>query len=72
MAGHVYGDDLEDEYNELMRVTKKNGMIILCPGNNDEDNDIHKYLISKGFSWSVFEEPTDGNKRKYWKIKEID
>ena len=55
-----------------MRVTKKNGMIILCPGNNDEDNDIHKYLISKGFSWSVFEEPTDGNKRKYWKIKEID
>jgi SAM-dependent methyltransferase len=67
MAGHVFGEYLDLEYNELARVTKTGGMIILCPGNNDKDNDAHQFLVSHGFEWSRFEEPRDGLKRKYWK-----
>ncbi len=70
MGGHVFGDNPEIEYSELLRVTKSGGTIILCPGNNDEDNDIHDFLINHGFEWSSFEEPRDGMKRKYWKTVE--
>jgi SAM-dependent methyltransferase len=70
IAGHVFGEYLEREYQELQRVTKLGGMIILCPGNNDLDNDTHKFLVSHGFEWSRFEEPRDGMKRKYWKVVE--
>jgi len=66
IAGHVFGDRPEEEYRELLRVTKQGGMVILCPGNNDEDNSVHDFLISKGFEWSRFEEPEEGMKRKYW------
>ena len=52
---------------EMVRVTKSGGMVILCPGNNDHDNENHGYLISQGFDWGRFEEPEDGMKRKYWK-----
>lgn len=69
MGGHVFGDYFDEEYNELMRVTKTGGMIILCPGNNDIDNERHEFLVNKGFEWSRFEEPGDGIKRKYWKVK---
>ena len=68
MAGHVFGDDPVQEYAELARITRVGGMIILCPGNNDADNDIHRALVEYGFHWSRFEEPGDGWKRKYWKI----
>jgi SAM-dependent methyltransferase len=67
MGGHVFGEDLEAEYQELLRVTKVGGMIILCPGNNDTDNDAHRFLVDQGFNWSRFEEPQDGWKRKYWR-----
>lgn len=67
MGGHVFGDTPEEEYKELLRVTKPGGMIILCPGNGDKDNEIHRFLVDKGFEWSRFEEPRDGIKRKYWK-----
>jgi len=67
LAGHVFGDALEAEYRELLRVTKAGGTIILCPGNNDLDNELHTFLVSRGFEWSRFEEPRDGIKRKYWK-----
>jgi SAM-dependent methyltransferase len=67
MAGHVFGEYLEAEYKELSRVTKSSGMIILCPGNNDLENETHQFLVSHGFEWSRFEEPRDGMKRKYWK-----
>jgi len=66
MSGHVFGDEPRKEYEEMHRVCKPNGMIILCPGNNDTDNDRHAFLIEKGFSWGRFEEPGDGIKRKYW------
>lgn len=67
MGGHVFGDHPGQEYQEMARVTKPGGMIILCPGNNDRDNDRHRFLVSEGFRWSRFEEPEDGMKRKYWK-----
>jgi len=67
IGGHVFGDQSEVEYSELARITRKGGQIILCPGNNDRDNEIHQFLLEKGFLWSSFEEPVDGMKRKYWK-----
>ncbi len=67
MGGHVFGDSPETEYKELLRVTKPGGIIILCPGNSDKDNDVHDFLIVQGFNWSRFEEPLDGWKRKYYK-----
>lgn len=67
MAGHVFGDNPEAEHHEMMRVTAPEGMIILCPGNNDVDNHTHAFLTAQGYRWSTFEEPRDGPKRKYWK-----
>ncbi|HPH95334.1 MAG TPA: class I SAM-dependent methyltransferase [Anaerolineaceae bacterium] len=69
MGGHVFGEYLEAELTELQRVTRPGGMIILCPGNNDQDNDVHRFLVERGFSWGRFEEPVDGVKRKYWRSK---
>ena len=69
MAGHAFGDEPEAEYRELERVTRPEGMIVLCPGNQDLDNGRHNFLISNGFQWSRFEEPSDGMMRKYWKVK---
>ena len=70
LAGHVFGDCFEKEYNEMQRVTRKNGMMILFPGNNDINNPTHDFLIKKGFEWKRFEEPGDGKKRAYWKKNE--
>ena len=67
MSGHVFGDAPENEYNEMVRITRPGGMILLCPGNNDMDTPVHAFLLSRGFAWSRFEEPRDGWKRKYWK-----
>jgi SAM-dependent methyltransferase len=71
MGGHVYGDDPQAELAELLRVTRPGGMVILCPGNNDQDTAAHKTLVEAGFQWSRFEEPQDGFKRKYWMVKEV-
>ena len=67
MGGHVFGEHPETEYAEMARVTKPGGLIVLCPGNNDNDNETHQFLEGHGFRWSRFEEPLDGIKRKYWK-----
>jgi len=67
MGGHVFGEHPQEECQELLRVTKPGGMVILCPGNVDKDNTAHEVLVSQGFHWSRFEEPQDGTKRKYWK-----
>ena len=66
MGGHVFGDEPDLEWAELCRVTRPGGMVILCPGNNDVDNDTHRFLTGHGCEWSRFEEPRDGWKRKYW------
>lgn len=67
MSGHVFGDEPQAEYHEMARITKPGGMILLCPGNNDRDDERHDFLVNQGFEWSCFEEPGDGLKRKYWK-----
>jgi ubiquinone/menaquinone biosynthesis C-methylase UbiE len=67
MGGHVFGEHPEAEYTEMKRVTKPGGMIILCPGTSLNETKAHEYLVSQEFSWSLFEEPQDGKKRKYWK-----
>jgi SAM-dependent methyltransferase len=67
MGGHVFGDDPAAEYAEMQRVTKQGGMIILCPGTGISEEKAHNFLVAQGFEWSVFEEPEDGAKRKYWK-----
>jgi len=67
MGGHVFGDQPEEEYREMVRVTKPGGMAILCPGGAKRDDDRHRFLVSKGFEWCRFEEPGEGMVRKYWK-----
>jgi SAM-dependent methyltransferase len=73
MCGHVLGDSLAEELDELERVTKTEGYIIACPGNIDKDNEQHKYLTERGYNWQSFLEPGNvigsGHKRKYWKKK---
>ena len=68
MGGHVFGDHPEAEFAEMSRVAKPGGMLILCPGNNDNDEGWHQFLVDQGFEWSRFEEPGDGTKRKYWRV----
>jgi SAM-dependent methyltransferase len=67
VAGHVFGGVPQQELAEMTRVVRPGGWIVLCPGNNDADNNEHRLLLEHGFSWSCFEEPGDGIKRKYWK-----
>lgn len=67
LAGHVYGEAPRDELREMERITKPGGMVILCPGNSDIDNAAHDVLVARGYEWSVFHEPVNGAKRKYWR-----
>ena len=73
MGGHVIGENIPAEIAQMERITKPGGMIILCPGNIDADNEVHSQLISMGYSWSRFLEPGEdfgsGYKRNYWKTK---
>jgi SAM-dependent methyltransferase len=68
MGGHVFGDTPVDSYNEMKRVTRLGGMIILCPGTSMPEMKAHEYLVEQGFDWSTFDEPQYGTKRKYWKV----
>lgn len=67
LSGHVYGDNPETELDEIERVTRSGGIVILCPGNLNVDNDIHRVLVDSGYQWSVLHQPVDIVKRKYWK-----
>ena len=67
MGGHVLGDDPTAELAEMERVTRPGGRVILCPGNDDQDNARHQLLLAAGYDWSRFQEPHDGWKRKYWR-----
>jgi len=65
ISGHVFGDFPDREYGEMVRVVRNGGNIVLFPGNNDTDNEIHDFLAGKGFDWGRFEEPGTGFVRKY-------
>lgn len=68
MAGHVFGDDFDAEYQEMFRVARDGGVILLHPGTNiNSENAAHEFLVGHGFGFDTFEEPGDGLKRKYWK-----
>jgi len=68
MAGHVFGDAPEREYEEFKRVVRSGGMILLHLGSNAaSEDDIHHFLVHEGFLWDTFEEPGDSMKRKYKK-----
>jgi SAM-dependent methyltransferase len=71
MGGHVFGDEPEAEYQEMLRVTRPGGLFILCPGNNDLENDAHRMLVARGCQWSRFAEPPGDLKRKYWRVKDL-
>ena len=67
IGGYVFGDDPNEELQEMLRITKPGGMVILCPGNDDQNNERHDFLVNNGFEWSTFEEPGVRLVRKYWK-----
>jgi SAM-dependent methyltransferase len=67
LCGHVFGDQPLEEYGEMKRVTKKGGMLVLCPGSSLGEENNHQFLVDQGLAWSQYEEPRDGIKRKYWK-----
>ena len=67
LAGHVVGECVRRECEEMERVTRPGGKIILCPGNGDKDDRIHQQLCDRGFEWARFEQPSAGWVRKYYK-----
>lgn len=66
MEGHVFGDFPEDEYQEMMRVTKPGGMVILMGGGGQEGR---QFLLSKGIQGAPYEEPGAGTKGKFWLVR---
>lgn len=67
MSGHVFGDFPQEEYQEMVRITRPGGMLILCPGTARHETRAHEYLLSQDFEWADFEEPGENIVRKYWK-----
>jgi ubiquinone/menaquinone biosynthesis C-methylase UbiE len=70
MSGHVVGDDYEKELAELARVTKPNGYIIDCRG--EDDRRIEKpdqQLLDAGFKHTYYKSKTGGDVYKY--IKQV-
>ena len=67
IAGHTFGDEPEAEHAEMARVVEPGGLVVLCPGNDDVDDERHAFLVERGYEWSRFEEPGDGLMRKYWR-----
>jgi SAM-dependent methyltransferase len=71
MVGHVFGDFPKEECDEMIRVVRSGGMILLHPGtNNNANSEPAQYLVQEGFEFAIFEEPGVGTLRKYWKTIE--
>lgn len=70
MGGHVFGDFMEEEYAECMRVTKPGGLVIYHPGSTLRQTEAHDFLTGKGFTHKEFLEPPELIVRKYWKRKD--
>lgn len=67
VSGHVVEGEPE-QYAEIERVTKDQGMCILCPGNIDRDDERHLGFVEKGFSWSTIKRPDGRMCRRYWRV----
>ena len=68
MAGHVFGEHPEQEYQEMLRVVSDGGLILLHPGTNaNSEDEAHYFLVDHRFEFDHFEEPNEGLKCKYWK-----
>lgn len=70
MGGHVFGDDMQSEYEECQRVLKPGGQIIFCPGSSRKESEQHTFLVEHSFQYADFIEPPADPVRKYWKTIE--
>ncbi len=70
MGGHVFGDNMPEEFAECRRVLKPGGILIFCPGSSQNERDQHQFLVEKGFLYGDFIEPPNLPVKKYWKIIE--
>ena len=62
-----WGDSPREKLDEMERVTKPGGMVILIPGHTDIDSPEHRYLMERGYNWARHVEPPMDWVRKYWK-----
>lgn len=70
MSGHVVGDDYERELAELTRVTKPNGYIIDCMGEDDRKRtNPDQELLKAGFKYFYYKSKTGGDVYRY--IKQV-
>lgn len=70
MSAHVIGDDYEREIAELTRVTKPNGYIIDCMGEDDRKRaNPDQEMLTAGFEYSYYRSKTDGDVYRY--IKQV-
>jgi SAM-dependent methyltransferase len=68
MAGHVIGDNYEQEYQELCRVLKNGGYIIDCPGEDERKRKGPSHdMIQLGFEYSHYVSKFGGDVYRYWK-----
>ena len=70
MGGHVFGDNMPEEFAECRRVLKPGGILIFCPGSSQNERDQHQFLVEKGFLYADFIEPPNLPVKKYWKTIE--
>jgi SAM-dependent methyltransferase len=69
MGGHVLGDNPPAETAEMERVTHPGGMIIFCPGPDHTIKGLQDFMVGQGYQLSFFEEPGEGLRTKFWKMK---
>lgn len=71
VSGHVLGDDYETEWREMSRVTRPEGYVIACPGEDDrkKPEGPSQELIGLGFEYSHYVSKTGGDVYRYWKQK---
>lgn len=56
MSGHVVGDFYDEELSELTRITKNDGWIICCNGDDEFKRlEPNKELVDRGFEFSSYE-----------------
>jgi len=69
MSGHVTGDDFDRELAELIRVTKSNGYIIDCMGEDDRKRARPEQdMLNGGFKYSHYISKTGGDVYRYAKL----